>query len=55
MEKYKKVIEKNKSKISPQTWHEALDLSERWYSVYNIQDVLSISLKNIEKRLIILQ
>ena len=52
MEKYKKVIQNNKFKISPLTWNDKFELPDGSYSV---SDILSIFKKNIEKRLIILQ
>ena len=38
MEKYKKVIQKNKCKISGPTWNEKFELPDGSYSVSDIQD-----------------
>ena len=45
----------NKSKISTPTWNDQFELPDGSYSVSDIQDYLSIFLKNMEKILIIYQ
>ena len=55
MEKYKKVIQKSKFKISAPAWHEEFELPDISYSVSDIQDYFKyISQKNMDKRMIIL-
>ena len=51
----KKSYQKNKFKISAPTWNEEFELPDGLYSVSDIQDCFKYLLKNIEKRLIILQ
>ena len=45
MEKYKKVIQKYKLKISAPTWNEEFELSDRSCSVSDIQDCFKYILK----------
>ena len=52
MQKYKKVIQ---NKISALTWNEEFELPDRSYSASEIQDYFEYILKNIDKRLIMLQ
>ena len=51
----KKSHKNNKFKISALTWNEEFELTDGSYSVSNIQDYFEYILKNMEKRLIILQ
>ena len=51
----KKSHKNNKFKISASTWNEEFELTDGSYSVSNIQDYFEYILKNMEKRLIILQ
>ena len=57
--KYKKIIiiksNNNKFKISAPTWNEEFELADGSYSVSDIQDYFESILKNMEKRIIILQ
>ena len=46
MEKYKKVIQKNKFKISAPTWNEEFELPDGSYSVSDIQDYFESFLEN---------
>ena len=59
MKKYKKIIiiksNNNKFKISAPTWNEEFELADGSYSVSDIQDYFESILKNMEKRIIILQ
>ena len=48
------LYEKNKFKISSTTWNDKFGLPGRSYCVSDIQVILSISSKNMEKRLMIL-
>ena len=43
MEKYKKVIQNNKLKISTPTWNETFDLPDGSYSISDIQTIYNIS------------
>ena len=53
--KYKTVCKNNKFKISVPKSFEEFELSDRSYSVSDIQDYFTYVLKSMEKRLIILQ
>ena len=55
MVKYKKVIQKQKFKITAPTCNEKFELIDGSYSVSDIQDYFEYIFKNMEKRLIILQ
>ena len=55
MEKYKLSYKNNKFKISAPTWNEKFGLLDGLCSVSNIQDCFEYILKNMQKRLIILQ
>ena len=54
-EKYKKVIQNNKFKISVPTWNDKYELSDRSILCQIFKIILSIFKNNMEKRLIILQ
>ena len=45
----------NKFKISTPTWNEEYELPDGWYSISDIQNYFEYILKNMEKRLLILQ
>ena len=51
----KKSLNNNKFKISAPTWNEEFELPDGSYSISDIQDYFQYILKNMEKRLIILQ
>ena len=51
----KKSYEKNKFKISAPTWNEEFELHDGSYFVSEIKNYLEYALKDMEKRLIILQ
>ena len=51
----KKSYNNNKFKISAATWNKEFELSDGSYSASDIQDYFEYILKNVEKRLIILQ
>ena len=51
----KKLYKSNKFKISTPTWNGKFDLPDVLYILPNIQDFPEHILKNIEKRLIVLQ
>ena len=56
MERYKKkIIEKNKFKISAPTWNEEFELHDGSYSVSDIQGCFEYILKNMKQIMIILQ
>ena len=48
------LYEKNEFKISSTTWNDRFELPGRSYCVSDIQVILSISSKTMEKRLMIL-
>ena len=48
MDKYEKVIQKNKSKILAPTWNEKFQLPDRSYSVSDIQDCFEYIIKKHE-------
>ena len=51
----KKSYKNNKFKISAPTWNNKFELPDGSYSVSDMQDYFEYILKNMEKRLIILQ
>ena len=51
----KKLNETIKFKISTPTWNEGFELPDGSYSISDIQDYFEYILKNMEKRLVILQ
>ena len=51
----KKSYKNNEFQISAPTWNEEFELPDILYSVSDIQDCFEYILKNMEKRLIILQ
>ena len=51
----KKSYKNNKFKISAPTWNNKFELPDESYSVSDMQDYFEYILKNMEKRLIILQ
>ena len=51
----KKIIEKNKFKISAPTWNEEFELHDGSYSVSDIQGCFEYILKNMKQIMIILQ
>ena len=51
----KKSYKNNKSKISAPTWNEEFELPDELYSISDIQNYFEYILKNMEKRLLILQ
>ena len=54
-ENIKKSYKNNKSKISAPTWNEEFELPDELYSISDIQNYCEYILKNMEKRLLILQ
>ena len=54
-ENIKKSYKNNKSKISAPTWNEEFELPDELYSISDIQNYFEYILKNMEKRLLILQ
>ena len=55
MEKYEKSYKNNKFNISAPTSNEEFELLNGSYSISDIQDYFEHMLKNMEKRLLILQ
>ena len=55
MEKYKKLCKNNKFKISASPWNEEFELPDGSYSILDIQQYFKYILKNMEKKLLILQ
>ena len=51
----KKSYKNNKFKISNPTWNEEFELSDGSFSISDIRDYFEYKLKNMEKRLLILQ
>ena len=51
----KKLNETVKFRISTPTWNEGFELPDGSYSISDIQDYFEYILKNMEKRLVILQ
>ena len=55
MAKYKKSYKYDKFEISAPTWNEEFELPDGSCSVSDIQDYFEYILKNMEKRLVILE